>query len=170
VESFNQLAPALEKAGAAVVIEGYPGNGALVCTPEGYREFFKQAPSKSMAINYDPSHLIRMGIDPIRFLNEFGPRVRHVHGKDTEVFAENLYEFGHEQPATFANPRGFGGWAWRYAIPGHGNMRWTEAFKILKSHNYQGAVSIELEDDQFNGSEEGEKTGLVLGAQFLEGC
>jgi len=34
----------------------------------------------SIAINYDPSHLIRLGVAPIRFLNEFIqfiPRPRH---------------------------------------------------------------------------------------------
>ena len=130
----------------------------------------KEVPSTSIGINYDPSHLIRMGIDPIRFLEEFADRVYHVHGKDTEVFAENVYEFGTEQPATFAKGHGFGSLAWRYTIPGHGEMRWLRAFEILKAHGYQGAVSIELEDENFNGSEEGEKMGILSGSQFLASC
>jgi len=36
--------------------------------------------------------------------------------------------------------------------------------------SYNDAVSIELEDMHFNGSEAGEKQGILLGAQFLEGC
>ncbi|MEO8397637.1 MAG: sugar phosphate isomerase/epimerase, partial [Chloroflexota bacterium] len=108
VESFNQLAPALEKNNARLVVEGWPGPGALCCTPEGYRAFLKECPSKAMGVNYDPSHLIRMGIDPLRFLKEFVGSVYHVHGKDTELFADNLYEFGHEQPPTFAKEMGFG--------------------------------------------------------------
>jgi hypothetical protein len=31
-------------------------------------------------------------------------------------------------------------------------------------------VSIELEDMNFNGSEDGEKEGLLLGRRYLEGC
>lgn len=170
VESFGQLAPVLEEHDAHVVIEGWPGPGALCCTPEGYRGLFREVPSWGMGINYDPSHLIRQGIDPIRFLREFGDRVFHVHGKDTELIPENLYEYGHEQPPTFAKRFAYGGMAWRYTIPGHGMMRWPAAFTILKECGYGGCVSIELEDASFNGAEEGEKLGILQGARFLAGC
>lgn len=170
IESFTQLVPVLEAARARIVIEGWPGPGALCCTPEGYRAFFKAVPAKVMGINYDPSHLMRMGIDPIRFLREFAPRVYHVHGKDTELDAENLYEFGHEQPPTFAKPVAYGGMAWRYCIPGHGQVRWVEVMRILTAHKYKGMISIELEDANFNGATESEQQGILLGARFLAGC
>ncbi len=170
VDSFNQLTPALEQNKARIIVEGWPGPGALCCTPEGYRAFLKECPSKSMGVNYDPSHLIRMGIDPIRFLKEFVGRVYHVHGKDTELFADNLYEYGREQPPTFAKEMGFGSMAWRYTIPGHGVASWTQIFSILKDAGYEGCVSIELEDMNFNGTEAGEKQGILQGAKFLEGC
>lgn len=170
VESFAMLVPTLEAHNARIVIEGWPGPGALCCTPEGYRALFERVPSPSMGINYDPSHLIRMGIDHLRFLREFIGRVYHVHGKDTELFPENTYEYGREQPPTFARPYAFGSMAWRYTIPGHGVTSWVEVFHTLKAHDYQGAVSVELEDHYFNGSEDGEKLGITLGATFLKGC
>lgn len=170
VESFNQLAPALEQSNARIIIEGWPGPGALCCTPEGYRAFFRECPSSGMGVNYDPSHLIRMGIDPLRFLKEFVSRVYHVHGKDTELFADNLYEYGHEQPPTFASQMGFGSMAWRYTIPGHGVASWTQIFSILKEAGYAGCVSIELEDMNFNGTQDGEQQGILYGARFLESC
>ncbi len=170
VESFNELAPILEEHQARIVIEGWPGPGALCCTPEGYRAFFKECPSPSMGINYDPSHLIRMGIDHIRFLQEFAGRVYHMHGKDTELLPENLYEYGSEQPATFAQPFDFGSLHWRYTIPGHGVTRWAEAFRILEAHQYTGCISIELEDANFNNVTETEQLGILLGANFLAGC
>ena len=170
VESLNELSTFLEKHSSRLVIEGWPGPGALCCTPEGYRACFEQCPSASIGVNYDPSHLVRMGIDAIRFVEEFKDRVYHVHGKDTELVQEALYEFGTEQPATFANAHGFGSHHWRYTIPGHGCIRWARAFQVLADNGYRGAVSIELEDESFNGSEAGEKQGLVLGAAFLSGC
>ena len=170
VESFGELALVMEACNARLAIEGWPGPGALCCTPEGYRAFFDQCPSKAMGINYDPSHLIRMGIDPIRFISEFARRVCHVHGKDTELLSERLYEFGNLQPATFATPFFCGEHCWRYTIPGHGQMRWIEAFRILETAGYKGCVCVELEDANFNGSEEGEKQGLILGRRFLESC
>jgi sugar phosphate isomerase/epimerase len=169
VESFSSLAPVLEKNNAHIVIEGWPGPGALCCTPEGYRAFFEKVPSKAMGVNYDASHLMRMGIDYLRFLREFASRVYHVHGKDTELSTEGLYEYGHEQPATFGKAPAFGGMAWRYTIPGHGQVRWVEVMRTLKQAGYAGMVSIELEDANFNGSTEGEKLGILQGARFLEG-
>lgn len=170
VESLNHLSPHLERHGCHVVIEGWPGPGALCCTPEGVRECLAQCPSRSIGLNYDPSHLIRMGIDPIRFLGEFATRVFHVHGKDTEVFPDAVYEYGTEQPATFAKPCGFGAMHWRYTIPGHGVTPWTRVFCLLVAAGYKGLVSIELEDECFNGTEEGEKAGLLAGGQFLSSC
>ena len=170
VESFAALAPILEANNGRIVIEGWPGPGALCCTPEGMRAFFAAVPSKAMGVNYDPSHLLRMGIDPLRFLREFEERVYHVHGKDTELLAENQYEYGTEQPATFAKPIRFGAHAWRYTIPGHGQVRWVDTFRLLVDQGYQGCVSIELEDANFNGPTDSEQLGILLGARFLAGA
>lgn len=169
-QALGELASTLEKHNAQIVIEGWPGAGSLCCTPETYRALFAAVPSKSIGINYDPSHLIRMGIDPIRFLKEFGARVHHVHGKDCEITAEDLYEYGWELPAAFKRSPAFGEAAWRYTIPGHGNSNWSEICRVLSEQNYQGAICIELEDANYNGSEAGEKAGLLAGAQFLSGC
>lgn len=170
VESYRQLMPVFEEARAKLVIEGWPGPGALCCTPENLRAFFHECPSYNFGVNYDPSHLIRMGIDPIRFLQEFSGRIFHVHGKDTEIMTEELYEFGTELPPTFEKPIPWGHMHWRYCAPGHGTMRWRCAFSILHERGYKGCVSVELEDVHFNGAEDSEKKGLLVSGQFLSGC
>lgn len=169
-ESFRTLSPAFEEHNAKLVIEGWPGPGALCCTPESIRAFFAACPSPAMGLNYDPSHLIRMGIDPIRFLREFADRCFHAHGKDTELYPERDYDTGREIGADHTEGFGFGGLAWRYTIPGHGAMRWVTGFEILRDAGYTGLVSIELEDQNFNGSEAGEKAGLIYARDFLKGC
>ncbi|MEZ4621926.1 MAG: sugar phosphate isomerase/epimerase [Caldilineaceae bacterium] len=167
VESYKELAKVMEANSARYVIEGWPGPGALCCTPETYRAFFEAVPSKAMGINFDPSHLLRMGINPIRFLKEFAGRVYHVHGKDTEILSDNVYEYGTEQPATFVKAKPFGGYAWRYTIPGHGLTPWCEVFRILEEHGYQGRVCIELEDMNFNDGGAEEQAGTLHAARFL---
>ena len=169
-ESLNGIAPALEAAGGRLVIEGWPGPGALCCTPESYRATFRECPSETIGINYDPSHLLRMGIDPIRFLNEFVGRVGHVHGKDTLILADDLYEYGTEQPATFKENPFCGASAWRYTIPGHGGTPWTEVCRVLVAAGYAGAISIELEDADYHGSDALEQQGILDGGLFLAGC
>lgn len=168
VESYRQLASALEAARARVVIEGWPGPGALCCTPETCRAFFRECASPVFGFNFDPSHLLRMGIDPLRFLGEFAGRIHHVHGKDTELFPDALYEYGTEQPPAFGKSHGFGAMGWRYAIPGHGVAPWPKIFAMLEKAGYAGAVSIELEDENFDDSPELQKAGLLHARNFLQ--
>jgi len=170
VDSFAPIAAACAEAGSALAIEGWPGGpphfANLCCTPETTRTLLKDL-GRGAGLNYDPSHLIRLGVDHIRFLKEFAPHVKHVHAKDTDIDEEALYEFG-SQASAFATPHRWGEWTWRYTLPGHGQARWNESFKILKEAGYKGAVSVELEDENFNGSEEGEKRALEMSIAYLK--
>jgi sugar phosphate isomerase/epimerase len=170
VEIFQPLADAADKASATIIVEGYPGGpphyAVLCCTPESVRAILRDC-GPGMGLNYDPSHLIRLRVDHIRFLKEFGEHVKHVHAKDTDIDEDALYEFG-TQPGTFATPHRWGEWTWRYTLPGHGLARWGEIFSVLKDAGYRGAVSVELEDENFNGSEEGEKRALESSLAFLK--
>jgi len=169
VDGCGQLCDAIRSVGARVVFEGWPGNpGVLACTTADYRALLAELPVEAAGVNYDPSHLVRMFIDPLRFLEEFAPRTYHVHGKDTQILEDELQEHGNTLPATFARKHGFGGAYWRYTLPGHGVTRWDRVFQTLGQADYQGLVSIELEDENFNGSEAGEKQGLIFSRQFLE--
>ncbi len=166
-ESFGALIPVLEATGSHLVVEGWPGPGALACTPETVRRLFEAFPSPALGYNYDPSHLVRQGIDAVRFLREFVGHVHHVHAKDTAINAGAQYLYGTEKPGVFAKPHGFGGHIWRYTLPGLGACEWSEIFKILADAHYTGGISIELEDENFNGTEEGEKRGLQESLRFL---
>ncbi|MGF1447929.1 MAG: sugar phosphate isomerase/epimerase family protein [Opitutales bacterium] len=167
---WKEGAAVLEKHKAKLVIEGWPGKQSLCCTPESLQAFFDAVPSPALGVNYDPSHLIRMGIDPMRFLEQFRDRVYHAHGKDARVYPERLYQAGWETEADHTEGFGFGGVAWRYTIPGHGTTDWVGAFETLKANGYEGCVSIELEDQNFNGSEQGEKDGLCFSRDYLRSC
>ena len=119
-------------------------------------------------MNFDASHLIRMGIDPVRFLDEFASKVYHVHGKDTEIINEAVQDHGNLQPATFAKAHGFGAFHWRYTLPGHGCARWTKMFEQLVAAGYDGFVSIELEDENFMETDEMKMRGMIASRDFLK--
>jgi sugar phosphate isomerase/epimerase len=173
VEAYGPLCEVLTRAApdGRIVIEGYPGRGpqyaALGCTPESLRAIFARLPNQPLGINFDPSHLVRMGIDPERFLREFGGRVGHVHAKDCQLLPEGAYEFGILQSATLARPHAWGGHAWRYVIPGHGQVRWPAILQILADNGYRGFLSVELEDEEFNGTPGGEMAGLIASRDYL---
>jgi len=175
IQGYGRLCDALAKlpgGGARIVVEGWPGPSpelpVLACTPEGYRALLDGVGAENLGVNFDPSHLIRMGIDSVRFAEEFVPRIYHAHAKDTEILGEGLYEYGNSQAATSPLDRAFGDTYWRYTIPGHGCARWGRLLEILAGAKYEGRITIELEDMNFNGTQAGEKRGFIASRQFLE--
>jgi len=171
IDGYGQLCHAVADTGARIVLEGWPGPAphypALACTPESCRVLLDEVAGEVLGINYDPSHLIRMGIDSVRFLDEFVQHVHHVHAKDTLVLADEVYEYGTVQPATLARPHGYGEHSWRYTIPGHGSAPWGRLLTILDSAGYDGIISVELEDQDFHGTEDAQKQGLIASRDFL---
>lgn len=166
LESYGELVPLFQKNDLRLVVEGWPGPGVVVCTPESYGAFLDKMPVE-YGINYDPSHFVRMGIDPVRFLKEFADRVYHVHGKDTQILSENQYRYGTELPPVFAPQIEYGNIHWRYTIPGHGLTDWSAVLQTLVEHDYAGALCIELEDADFSATESLQKEGVLQGARFL---
>ncbi|MCJ8007479.1 sugar phosphate isomerase/epimerase family protein [Lederbergia wuyishanensis] len=169
-ETFPEVVSQAEKNGLYMALEGWPGPGpqypALGCTPETLRAMFNHIPSKHFGMNYDPSHLVRLGIDHLRVLAEFGDRVNYCHGKDTEILEDELYEYG-TLPATFGVTYDFSEGAWRYTIPGHGEVKWDKVAVRLDKLGYKGPISIELEDHRFWGSLEAEQRGIIKAKDHL---
>ena len=62
--------------------DGYPGN--LAYSPELWEWMF----SLGLYLNYDPSHLVWMGIDPVTALRPYVDRIPHAQAKDIELFPE----------------------------------------------------------------------------------
>lgn len=171
VDGYLPVCQAVADAGAVLAIEGAPGKhphyANLCSTPETLRAFLSDVRVPGVGVNYDPSHLIRLGVDHVRFLREFAPHVYHVHAKDTLRLAGAAYEYGLYQPAAFAPPHRWGAHAWRYTLPGRGETRWAEVFGVLREHGFQGKVSVELEDAEYAGSDEREQAGLLESLAFL---
>ncbi len=169
-ETFPEVVKSAEQAGVYLALEGWPGPApsypTIGCTPEMLRAMFKEIDSKHFGINYDPSHLVRLGIDYIRFLHEFGERVNYCHGKDTEILEDELYESGNIT-ATFGVKYDFSEGSWRYTIPGHGTVQWDKVAVRLDQLNYKGPISIELEDHRYWGSLEAERKGIEKAVQYL---
>jgi sugar phosphate isomerase/epimerase len=169
-ETFPAVAAFAEQRGVRIAMEGWPGPGpsypALGCTPETWRAMFAAVPSKSFGLNYDPSHLVRIGVDYRRALDEFGDRIVHVHGKDTDIDYERLYEHGNLGPS-FRKPVGYSeGW-WRYTIPGEGVVDWCRVIGRLEDFGFDGVVSVELEDYRYNESWELQGDGLRRSREHL---
>lgn len=170
-ETFPALLAQAEQAGVKVVMEGWPGSypyyPTIGCTPEMLRAMFEAVPSPALGINYDPSHLIRLGIDPIRFLREFAGRIGHVHAKDCAILSENVYLYGRHQPPAFGHSIKSSEGPWRYTIPGEGEADWGKIAFELEWAGYRGAVTVELEDHRYQGTVEEHRRGLSKAYRHL---
>ncbi|WP_078381807.1 sugar phosphate isomerase/epimerase family protein [Sutcliffiella halmapala] len=170
-DTFPNIVKHAENQNIYIALEGWPGPApyypTLGCTPEMLRAMFHVIPSKHFGINYDPSHLVRLGIDHLRFLTEFGEKVTYCHGKDTEILHDELYECG-VIPATFGSKYDFSEGSWRYTIPGQGDVDWAKIAVRLEKIGYNGPISIELEDHRYWGSIEDERKGIVKAKEHLE--
>jgi sugar phosphate isomerase/epimerase len=173
-EIWKEIFPAIvkhaEQENIYIALEGWPGPApyypTLGCTPEMLRAMFNEIPSKHFGINYDPSHLVRLGIDHLRVLSEFGDRINYCHGKDTEILHDEQYECGNIA-ATFGANYDFSEGPWRYTIPGQGDVDWAKVAVRLEKVGYQGPISIELEDHRYWGSLEKEQQGIIKAKEHL---
>jgi len=146
-----------EKFGVKIAIENCMAN--IAYSPYIWEQMFNIIPSKSLGLNFDPSHLVFQFIDYLDALRKFGERIYYTHCKDTEILTWKLSWIGYTGS----------GW-WRFRVPGLGDIDWKKFINQLQDLKYDYALSIEHEDPLYHGVD-GFKKGLVLGrkhlAQFL---
>jgi sugar phosphate isomerase/epimerase len=106
--------------------DGYPGN--LAYSPELWEWMF----SLGLYLNYDPSHLMWMGIDAVTALRRYVDRVAHAKAKDIELFPEKRNRFGWPGIAVNRPDPWDVGW-WRYRVPGLGQVDWVRVVDALYS-------------------------------------
>lgn len=154
-KTWSEIARVAEDGGIRVAIENCPHDLRNVAySPAMWERMFDAVPSEAIGLEYDPSHLVWLGVDYIQALRDFAGRVYAFHAKDTQVFRDKLARGGY--PSV--------GW-WRYRIPGHGEVNWKAVFVELEDTGYAGDVIIEHEDPLFEGIHF--EKGLAKGAGFL---
>ncbi len=107
----------------------------------------------AFGLNWDPSHLVWQGVDPIGFIVDFADRICHVDCKDTRVRPQTGRSgiLGSHLP--WGDPRR----GWDFVSTGRGDTHWEDGFRALDSIGYTGPISIEWEDagmDRLHGAAE----------------
>lgn len=101
---------------------------------------------KRFGFNYDPSHLGYQGVDYVRFIYAFGPRIFHAHMKDAwwgHGTGEAGVFGGH---TNFGDPRRY----WDFRSVGRGDIDFEEIIVALNDVGYNGPLSIEWEDSRMD--------------------
>jgi sugar phosphate isomerase/epimerase len=140
--------------------DGYPGN--LAYSPELWEWMF----SIGLYLNFDPSHLVWIGIDPVVAVKPYIDRIPHAQAKDVEILGDrrNRYGFfGRTRERT--NPWDVG-W-WRYRVPGLGTVDWVRLVDALYEGGFDGVLSVEHEDPVWGGTEALVEAGLEVAHRTL---
>jgi sugar phosphate isomerase/epimerase len=134
----------------------WPGGKNLAIAPGVWQRLFEEIPSKSLGLNFDPSHLVWQFIDNARAIREFGPRIVHFHAKDERIDHDRLYR------------EGILGLGWhKPKLPGLGDVDWPSVFAALTDTGYNGPVCIEVEDRAYERNLDDRKRSLRQSATFL---
>lgn len=95
--------------------------------------------------NYDPSHPLWMGADPLAAIRALGPAIYYVHAKDTRIepIPAGIDGILETRPASNPSVR-----SWNYVTLGygHGEDWWRQFCAALRMVGYDGVLSIEHED------------------------
>jgi sugar phosphate isomerase/epimerase len=141
--------------------DGSPGN--LAYSPELWEWMF----DLGLWLNFDPSHLLWLGIDPVAALRPYVDRVAHAHAKDAETFPEKRNRFGFfgRLSERESDPWDMG-W-WRYRIPGLGEVDFPAYVDSLYEGGFDGFLSVEHEDPVWGGTPEKVEAGLEIAHRNL---
>ncbi len=99
----------------------------------------------AFGFNFDPSHLVWQGVEPVRFLRDFADRIYHVHVKDVAVRPNGT-------SGVLGSHLRFGDLrrSWDFRSPGHGDVPFEAIFRTLNEIGYRGPLSVEWEDSGMN--------------------
>lgn len=139
---WRDLAQVADRSGVRVCIEQH-GRQAVYNNESFFR--LREAIGPTVGVNFDPSHLMWMGGDPVSAIEKLGGDcIYHVHGKDTRIEPQaridGLLDLKPPQPVR--------GRSWNYVSLGHGNpvRAWLDIVRALGAVGYDGVISIENED------------------------
>lgn len=96
----------------------------------------------AFGLNWDPSHMVWQGIDPVNFILDFAERIYHVDCKDTKVRMGDGRRGIVSSHLPWADLRR----GWDFVSTGHGDVPWEDCVRALNSIGYDGPISIEWED------------------------
>ena len=104
--------------------DGYPGN--IAYSPELWEWMF----SLGLYLNWDPSHLMWIGIDPVETIAPYADRIVHAQAKDVELDPRARNRFGFFGIVDKGDDPWATGW-WRYRVPGRGQVDWPRVVDRL---------------------------------------
>jgi sugar phosphate isomerase/epimerase len=163
-EIFTDIVRFAEKKNVKIAIENcpmlwqdrWPGGHNIARSPEIWERMFDLVQSDNIGLNLDPSHLLWQFIDYVKAVYSFKDKIFHTHAKDTKMLPEILAKTG---------IYGFG--FYEDKIAGMGDIDWKKYLRALYEIGYEGSVSIEHEDRDWEKNEEDILQGVLLAKKLI---
>jgi sugar phosphate isomerase/epimerase len=105
----------------------------------------RDAVGPMIGANFDPSHMMWMGGEPLSAIRRLGEAIYYVHAKDTRIDRDNSNPNGLLETKTDNRVRER---SWNYVTLGygHGDSWWRDFITLLAQVGYDDVLSIEHED------------------------
>ena len=139
-ERFNPILDVFGECGIKFALEVHPTEIAFdLVTAQRALEALDDR--EEFGFNFDPSHLMWQGVDPVEFIRAFPDRIYHVHVKDAITTLDG-------RSGILASHLNFGDHrrGWDFRSPGRGGVNFEEIIRALNDISYAGPLSIEWED------------------------
>lgn len=122
----------------------------------------RDAVGPEIGANFDPSHLIWQGMNPVAAIRELKDAIFHFHAKDTKIDPINCAVNGVLDIRHYGNELER---SWVFRTVGYGSdyQTWKEITSALRMIGYDYVVSIEHEDSLMSVNE-----GLSKAVSFLK--
>ncbi len=124
----------------------------------------REAVGDVIGANFDPSHLIWQGMDPVAAIRELTGAIYHVHAKDTKIDRYNTAVNGVLDTTHYGDEL-HRSWIFRTVGYGNGYDYWRDMISALRLAGYDKVMSIEHEDSLMTTDE-----GLAKAVAFLKEC
>ena len=123
----------------------------------------REAVGPEIGANFDPSHLIWQGIEPVAAIRKLGDAIFHFHAKDTKIDKYNTAVNGVLDTKPYGDEINR---SWIFRSVGYGNdaSYWKDIISNLRLVGYDYAISIEHEDSLMSQDE-----GLSKAVELLKG-
>ncbi len=127
----------------------------------------REAVGPELGANFDPSHLIWQGMEPVAVIRALGDAIFHVHAKDTKMDKYNTAKTGVLDTKPYGDEINR---AWIFRSVGYGNdeVYWKDIVSNLRLVGYDHVLSIEHEDSLMSQNEGLSKAVEMLGRVLIK--
>jgi sugar phosphate isomerase/epimerase len=123
------------------------GDWNIAFLPELWEILFNHIfPTDAVGLEFDPAHCVRLKLPVLDLLNDWLPRIHHIHGKDAS-----------NQPPQ------------EFRFPGEGSVDWLKIMKLIQTSGYAGTIDLEGYHGEFI-SHEYEMDNQRKSLNYLKEC